>query len=81
MLILFQTVDYLLKLNSGDLRRSITMLQCVSQLTNKLEPILPTHLEEAASVVPTSLIENLLKTIKNGNFDDMQTTIKVKKIT
>ncbi|CAH8659666.1 unnamed protein product [Heterobilharzia americana] len=80
-----ETLDHLLSLCHGDLRRGITMLQCVHQLimssdnscdTDCHPSITPKELDEAASVVPSDLIKQFMKTSENGNFDELQVIIK-----
>ncbi|CAH8665120.1 unnamed protein product [Heterobilharzia americana] len=65
-----QTLDHLLSLCHGDLRRGITMLQCVHQLimpsdnssdTDCRPSITPRELDEAAAVVPSDLVKQFMK--------------------
>ncbi|VDP46989.1 unnamed protein product [Schistosoma curassoni] len=81
-----QTLDHLLSLCHGDLRQGITMLQCVHQLIISVDDsdvgcrssITSKELDEAAAVVPSDIIKNLIKTSENGSFDDLQIIIKKK---
>ncbi|CAH8646841.1 unnamed protein product [Schistosoma mattheei] len=79
-----ETLDHLLSLCHGDLRQGITMLQCVHQLIISVDDsdvgcrssITSKELDEAAAVVPSDIIKNLIKTSENGSFDDLQIIIK-----
>ncbi|CAH8875061.1 unnamed protein product [Trichobilharzia szidati] len=82
-----ETLDHLLSLCHGDLRQGITMLQSVHQLIMSSKnsgndtsssnlSITPKELDEAAAVVPSELIKQLMKTSENGNFDELQIIIK-----
>lgn len=61
------------------------MLQCVHQLIISVDDsdvdcrssITSKELDEAAAVVPSDIIKNLIKTSENGSFDDLQIIIKV----
>ncbi|VDQ02890.1 unnamed protein product [Trichobilharzia regenti] len=84
-----ETLDHLLSLCHGDLRQGITMLQSVHQLIMSSKgsgddtsssshlSITSKELDEAAAVVPSELIKQLMKTSENGNFDELQIIIKV----
>ncbi|CCE65996.1 hypothetical protein TPHA_0O00240 [Tetrapisispora phaffii CBS 4417] len=65
------TLEKILQISAGDLRRAITLLQSVSKSStfNKSDMITIKKVEELAGVVPESIINQILKIIESKDVD------------
>ncbi|XP_061095298.1 replication factor C subunit 4 [Conger conger] len=70
-----EAIAALVKVSEGDLRKAITFLQSAARLNAEKE-ITESLVIEIAGVVPTKMIDNLLKICYNSTFDKLEIAVK-----
>ncbi|GAB5356557.1 hypothetical protein AAMO2058_000300200 [Amorphochlora amoebiformis] len=63
-----ETLDLLIRVSEGDLRRSITILQTVKNVVTDGEPITEKDILEVAGVVPTEVPRQIVQACKSKSF-------------
>lgn len=66
-------LEKIMNISAGDLRRAITLLQSAAKSTHftKNGDITPSQIEELASVVPITILEDIVKTVASKNVDEI----------
>uniref|UniRef100_A0A8C6V4U7 Replication factor C subunit 4 n=1 Tax=Neogobius melanostomus TaxID=47308 RepID=A0A8C6V4U7_9GOBI len=70
-----ESIDALVRVSEGDLRKAITYLQSAARLNTEKE-ITEKAITEIAGVVPTKTIDNLLEICFKGTFEKLEVAVK-----
>jgi replication factor C subunit 2/4 len=66
------TLDTLVKVSEGDLRRAITLLESSSRLLLDGEALAPEHVRETAGVIPASVVDKLMHSCRMNSFTGIE---------
>lgn len=67
-----ETMDMLVSVSEGDMRKSITMLQSARRLVGPGESLSPGHVVEIAGVIPSNVVVFLIRACKANSFKSIQ---------
>ncbi len=67
--------DEVLRISRGDLRSSITLLQCASQFSDDKAGVTPADIVEISGTVPKDAINKLWEAWNSGNFKTVQSEV------
>lgn len=66
------TMEKLVEVSDGDMRKSITMMQSARRLIGNMDKLAPEHVVEIAGVVPSNVVVHLLRACKANSFKAVQ---------
>jgi len=71
-----ETLQTLVDVSEGDMRKSITLLQSATRLVTKDQTIEASHVTEVAGTLPQQVITKLLQSTKTGVFTQVQQAVQ-----